>query len=245
MNKKRITYAILPFLLVALLLGITYFGNQWYAEAMDIEGVDYSYIFLHFNQAVPFIDWTIYPYIIAYPFWMYAFFVIGYYNKDNLYKILAMVIVTFIVCGLWYFFFQSDVESWRLTSGLFLNNEYLTPRPDLNFSEKLVVWIYKAAGPRNALPSMHVLMSWLAIIGLRLDKKIALGHRIAIWVISLAIIISTQTLKQHYIIDLIVAIALAEAAYWIFRNSKFPRWLEDKFTRINRRYNLDWDGKTE
>ncbi|HPJ24159.1 MAG TPA: hypothetical protein PK113_04535, partial [Bacillota bacterium] len=167
MNKKRITYALFPFLLVCILLGITYFGNQWLAEANGVIGVDYSYIFLKFNQAVPFVDWTIYPYIIAYPFWTYAFFAIAYYHKDNLYNMMAMIIVTFLVCGLWWLLFQSDVLAWRLESGLFLNDNYLTPRTDLNFTENIVMWIYKAAGPRNALPSMHTLMSWLAIVGLR------------------------------------------------------------------------------
>ncbi len=245
MNKKRITYAILPFLLVCVLLFITYFGNQLYAEIKGIVGIDYSYILLDFNNAVPFWAWTIYPYVIAYPFWALSFFIIAYYSKDHLYEILAVIVVTFIICGLWYFFFQSDVEAWRLTSGLFIDNNYLTPRTDLNFTESIVLWIYQAAGPRNALPSMHTLMSWIAIIGARIDKKMHIGWKIMIWVISMAIIISTQTLKQHYIIDLVVAVAIAEAAYWIFRNSKLTTWLKTFFTKLNRRHNLDWDSDTQ
>jgi len=242
MNKRRLTYAIFPFLLVCILLAITYFGNQWYAELNGTVGIDYSYIFLKFNEAVPFWDWTIYPYIIAYPFWAYAFFAIAYYNKENTYKLLAMIGVTFLICGIWYFFWQSDVEDWRLTSGLFLNNDYLTPRTDLNFTENIVMWIYQAAAPRNALPSMHTLMCWLAIFGVRMNKNMHISHKIVIWTLSLAIIISTQTLKQHYIIDLIVAIVLAEAAYWTLKNSRFAKWLEKIFTRLNLRLNLDWDG---
>ncbi|MBN2539907.1 MAG: phosphatase PAP2 family protein [Bacilli bacterium] len=245
MNKKRITYAILPFIFMAIILFITYFGNQFYAEAMDVEGVDYSYVFLGFNEWVPFWAWTIYPYIIAYPFWMLAFFVVAYYSKEHFYEILAVTIVTFIICGLWYFFFQSDVESWRITSGLFANGEYLVPRDDLNFTEKIVFMIYQAAGPRNALPSMHTLMSWIAIIGVRIDKKMPIGWKVFIWIISMAIIISTQTLKQHYIIDLLVAVALAEAGYWILRKSKITYWLRDFFTKLNQKHNLDWDGTIE
>lgn len=243
MNKKRITYAIFPFILVGSLLFITYFGNQWYAEINNVVGIDYSYIFLNFNKTVPFVDWTIYPYIIAYPFWTFAFFAIAYYSKENLYKILAVIVVTFIICGLWYFFFQSDVESWRLTSGLFIDNNYLTPRTDLSFTESIVMWIYKSAGPRNALPSMHTLMSWIAILGARFDKKMPIYNKIIIWFFSLAIIISTQTLKQHYIIDLIVAVALAEIAYWAFRNSKLSIWLNKVFSKLNTRLKIDWDGQ--
>ncbi len=239
MNKKRFTYAIIPFILTALLLFISYFGNQMYADIVGNTGKDYSYIFLKFNQLVPFLSWTIYPYIIAYPFWVSAFFIIAFYSKDNFYNILAVIFITFIICGLWYFFFQSDVEAWRVTSGLFLNDNYLTPRTDLNFTEKIVMLIYQAAGPRNALPSMHTLMSWITIIGVRHDKTIPKKYKILIWVIALSIIISTQTLKQHYIIDLIVGMALAEGTYWIMRNTKFVSWIRNLFTKINSKLNLE------
>jgi membrane-associated phospholipid phosphatase len=103
----------------------------------------------------------------------------------------------------------------------------------------MVMWIYQAAGPRNALPSMHTLMSWLCILALRLDKKIPLVNKIIIWVLSLAIIIATQTLKQHYIIDLIVGLLLAEAAYWLLRNSKLVKIIGNWVDKLNRKLKLE------
>jgi len=239
MNLKKYNYIVIPFFLVLFFLFITYFGNQFYAETFGNPGVDYSYILLSFNQKVPFVAWHIYPYVLAYPFWALTFIYISTRSKENMYKIMTMALVTFTICGIWYFFWQSDVTVWRTTSGLFLNNDYLTPRTDLNFTESLVMWIYQVAGPRNALPSMHTLMSWLCILALRLDKKIPLVNKIIIWVLALAIIIATQTLKQHYIIDLIVGLLLAEAAYWLLRNSKlvkvFAKWIE----RLNRKLRLE------
>lgn len=243
MNRKRITYVLFPTLLIALLLMISYFGNQWYAEANGIIGKDYSYILKSINDIVPFLDWTIYPYVIAYPVWFVGIFVIGYYSKKDFYNILGVIIITFTVFGLWWFFFQSDVESWRTTSGLFINNDYATPRTDLNFTESLVMMIYMAAGPRNALPSMHTLNSMLCILGIRGNKKIPKWIVILTWAFNIAIIISTQTTKQHYIIDLIVSVVIAEAVYWIVRNSRFTKWLENIFSKLNSKYGLDWDGK--
>jgi membrane-associated phospholipid phosphatase len=234
MNIKRITYALLPFLLVATLLFVAYWGNQWYAETFGNPGVDYSFIFLNFNNNVPFLSWTIYPYTIAYPFWIGSFFYIAYRSKKNMYTLLAVIVVTFTLSGLFYFFFQSEVQAWRETSGLF-------GRADLNFTESFVMTIYNAAGPRNALPSFHCLMSWLCIIGARMDKKMPLVAKIVIWTLGLAICISTQTLKQHYIIDLIAALALGEAFYWILRKSKMVDWLQNQFTKINIKWNLEWD----
>jgi membrane-associated phospholipid phosphatase len=232
MDYRRITRTLVPFLIVALSLFLTYWVNQWYAETYGNPGVDYSYVFQGFNDAVPFLSWTVWPYVIAYPFWILSFLYIGYRDKTNMYRILLLILITFTVCGLWYFFFQSDVQAWRETSGLF-------GRTDLNLSERLTLWIYAAAGPRNALPSMHCLMCWLTVLGARMDKKMPKAAKIAIWTLAIAICVSTQTLKQHYIIDLIVGIALPEAAYWLFRNAKAVLALERFFTGVNVRLRLE------
>ncbi|MDD3129177.1 MAG: phosphatase PAP2 family protein [Candidatus Izemoplasmatales bacterium] len=237
MKIKNYTYIILPLLIVVFFLIVAYFGNQWYIAyqinkgnmEMASIGVNYSYIFESFNNIVPFWPWTVYPYIIAYPFWTGTFIYISIRSKDSMYTIMTMAIITFIICGIWYFFWQSTVYDWRFTSGIFLNNDVLTPRTDLSFEESIVLWIYRSAMPLNAMPSLHTLMSWLCVIALRMDKKIPTFAKIIIWVLSLSIIISTQTIKQHYIIDVIVGLALAEASYWVLRNSRivkvFAKWV--------------------
>lgn len=238
MKSRKYDYILVPFILLLVFLSVTYFGNQWYAEAVGNRGVDYSYIFLNFNNRVPFLPWTIYPYILAYPFWGLTFIYMSIRSRENMYNLLTMAIITFLVCGVWYFFWQSDVESWRVTSGLFLNNDYATPRTDLNFTESIVMMIYQAAGPRNALPSMHTLMSWLCILSLRLDKKTPVIAKVIIWVLSLSIIIATQTLKQHYIIDLIAAVILAEAAYWLLKDSKVVKKIRSWVESFNKKVKL-------
>ncbi|MDD4355238.1 MAG: phosphatase PAP2 family protein [Candidatus Izemoplasmatales bacterium] len=239
MNKKRITYALIPFAVVGIMLFITYFGNQWYAESAGIIGTDLSVIFLKFNQWVPFIPETVYIYVIAYPFWIFSFFYVAYYSKKGLYTLMVLILITFTVCGLWYLFAQTDVQSWRETSGLFDRDP-----ASFNLTEKLVWMIYNSAGPRNANPSMHCLMSWLSIIGARIVKDMPKPGKIMIWVIGIAICISTQTMKQHYIIDLITGIILGEATYWLIIKTPLARWVERFFTRINQKVKLDWNGDT-
>ncbi|HOP56743.1 MAG TPA: phosphatase PAP2 family protein [Bacillota bacterium] len=232
MNWKNFTRVLMPFVLVCLMQFFTYWGNQWYAEANGVVGIDLSVIFPNFNQAVPFWSYSIYPYVLSYPFWVFTFFYVGYRSKHNMYLLVSLVLVTFTVCGLVYFFYQTDVEMWRVSSGLFSIQ-------DPNFTERLVLKIYASAGPRNAMPSMHCLMSWLCIIGARIDKKMPLPAKIFIWVMGITICISTQTLKQHYIIDLITGVALAEAAYWIFRKSSLTGKLESFFTKLNIKMKLE------
>ncbi len=232
MNTKKITYAIIPFIVVVTMLIISYWFNQWYYDATGVIGKDYSYILLSFNNIVPFVPATIYPYVIAYPFWGLSFFYIGYRNKRNMYTLLSMILFVFTIAGLTYFFFQSDVQAWRETSGLF-------ERTDLNFTESIVFWIYNAAGARNANPSMHVIMSWLVIIGVRMDKTMPKAMKVFLWALGISICISTQTLKQHYIIDLITGLALVEGFYWILKGSKLVIKVENFFTKINKSLKLE------
>jgi len=238
MNTNRIKYLIIPFIVVAFMQTLTYWGNQWYAEANNIIGADYSFFFLKFNQIVPFIPWTVYIYVLAFPFWIGAFFYIGYRSKKNMYTILTLILITFTIAGLSYLFFQTDVQAWRETSGLF-------DQPDLSFTDRFVMWIYGSAGARNANPSMHCIMSWLAVIGARMDKKMPKLPKIIIWTLGVGICISTQTLKQHYIIDLITGVGLVEAFYWLVKGSKLVDKVQGFFTKINKKLKIDWEGSTE
>ena len=230
MDTYKLKKLLLPFGLTILIMFISYFGNQLYAEYHQVIGKDYSYIFYQFNTQVPFISWTIYPYIIAYPFWFFGFIYIGYRSSQNMYIIATIAIISFIICGVWYFFWQSDVESWRVTSGLFVNNDYSIARADLNFTERIVMFIYRSAGPRNALPSMHTINSWILVLAVRLDKKMPKRSKILIYTLSISIIIATQTLKQHYIIDLIAGIIIAEGLFWFVIKTKIylpiSRWFD-------------------
>ncbi|MCK7486387.1 MAG: hypothetical protein MZU97_13155 [Bacillus subtilis] len=86
MDWKKLTRVILPFAVLMFMQVSTYWGNQWYAETFGNPGKDLSVIFLEFNQAVPFLPWTIWPYIIAYPFWILGFIYIGYRDRTNMYQ---------------------------------------------------------------------------------------------------------------------------------------------------------------
>lgn len=240
MNKNRIAYVMFPFLSLVLGMFIAYWLNQQYAEAMGIVGKDYSVIFEGFNDAIPFLAWTVYPYVSAFAFWPLVFFYIGFRSKENLYKVLLLGLVCFLVCGLWYFFFQSDVTAWRASSGLFDMNP-----ADMTFTESFMMFIYNSAGPRNALPSSHCVMCWLAICGVRGDKKMPNLMKIIIVGMSIVIMIATQTTKQHYIIDTIVAIALTEIVYQIILRTKGWMKLQQGYSWLNRKLKFDWDGITQ
>lgn len=237
MDKRRLTFMILPFLSILFAQFVTYWGNQQIAAALGTVGTDYSFIFQKLNDAVPFLAWTAYPYVLAFPFWVGTFFYVGYRSKDNIYKLLLMGLITFSIFGIWYLVAQSDVQAWRETSGLFAEGV------DFTFTERFMKTIYDAAGPRNALPSMHCLMCWIAVCGVRLDKKMPKGAKAFIVAMAILVMISTQTTKQHYIIDLLVAVAIGEIVFQIILRTKGWKRLEDTYSRLNAKLGLDWDGR--
>jgi len=89
------------------------------------------------------------------------------------------------------------------------------------------------------MPSIHTLLSWLCIIAIRMDKKMPITAKIIIAFLAIGIIISTQTIKQHYIIDSIVGLALAELAYWTLRNSKIVNIFSNNITKFNQKLKIE------
>ena len=63
--------------------------------------------------------------------------------------------------------------------------------------------------PTNLFPSIHCLVSWLCAIGLR-GAKVSNWYKVFSYTFAIAVCVSTQLTKQHYIVDVFGGIALAE-----------------------------------
>lgn len=92
------------------------------------------------------------------------------------------------VCGLFFFFMPT-----------------LCPRP-----QAASHWMYDGLmaldRPLNSLPSMHVAMAIYAVAALELVlawRPFTIWIRIVLWLLVVAISISTMTLKQHFFIDVL------------------------------------------
>ena len=84
----------------------------------------------------------------------------------------------------------------------------------------------------NLFPSIHCLVSWFCFIGIRGQKSIPRAYRIFSCVFAVLVFVSTQVTKQHYIIDVIGGIAVAEAAYYLTHHTQFYRSVEKWMDRI-------------
>lgn len=118
--------------------------------------------------------------------------------------------------------FKSAVISMVVGTAVFLIVSFVFPnaqdlRPEVfardNIFVKAVQWLYRIDTPTNVLPSLHVYVSVMMNSVVWHDKILKEKKRICyastIW--AALIVMSTMLLKQHSIIDVIVAMILAKA----------------------------------
>lgn len=151
------------------------------------------------DKKIPFIKEFIIVYWIWYPFIFFTLVYFCFKNKKTYYKAIFTIVTGMISCYVIYYFFQTTV-----------------PRPVLqgeDFFTNIVRFTYNLDNPFNCFPSIHVLTSYVMINGIRECGEKRSFDRLIVSFIAIAIIMSTQFVKQHVILDLIFAILLAEGIY--------------------------------
>ncbi|MCR4605992.1 MAG: phosphatase PAP2 family protein [Eubacterium sp.] len=121
-------------------------------------------------------------------------------------------------------------------------------RPEITgtaFSDDMARFLYSIDQPVNLFPSIHCLVSWLCFVGIRNAKKAPLFMKLFEVISAVAIMASTQFLKQHYIVDVIAGIALAEICWMLCKYIKLPKYVRRFFNRINMKLEKVMGGKVE
>lgn len=156
-----------------------------------------------------------------YLFWLVSFFLVASGERDNFYLLVASVAVTFFVSFLFFVFLPTTIVRPEIS------NE--------NFTLCLIDLIYKADTPAlNLFPSMHCLASWLCFIAVRRMKNISCWVKIVTCICALAVFVSTQLVKQHYMADIFGGVLLAELGVFFVRKRKSKLYFKKGFTKINK-----------
>ena len=193
-NMKKIKTILLP---LSLLLSIPIINNIYGDLNNSARGVHYLVTYL--DKKIPFISEFSIPYLMLYPFILFTLIYFCIYYRKVYFKVMSSIIIGMVIFFIIYYMFQTSV-----------------PRPQLygnSFFTNLVKYIYINDNPFNCFPSTHVFMSYLMIKGIKDTKKEVTFEKVFITTISIAIILSTQFIKQHVILDMIFAILLGEGIY--------------------------------
>lgn len=107
----------------------------------------------------------------------------------------------YVIAFITFYFFQTTVSRPLVTGN--------------DIFSKLIQFTYKSDEPFNCFPSIHVITAYLAVKGINITnarKRI----KIPVNIMGILIIISTQFVKQHVIMDIFFALFLCEMFFnWI------------------------------
>jgi len=146
------------------------------------------------DQGIPFIKLFILPYVMWY---FFIFGTLAYFclnDKKTYYRTLLSINLGLLVAYGIYFFFQTNV-----------------PRPDLignDFLTRMISFVYNNDQPYNAFPSIHVMTSFIMIKAINKYPAKSYLNVTFVYITAILIILATQFIKQHVILDLFSAIVL-------------------------------------
>lgn len=210
--KKWISvWEILPLLSILAVNCLVYWGSD--VLTADRHHFDFTFAF---DRAVPLIPEFVWIYILAFPFWAANYILAGRRGKKIFYRFVATDLLVHFACFLVFMAVPTTNLRPSLTGG--------------SFSEQLLSLVYIMDGgsmPSNLLPSIHCYVSWLCYRGLKGAKEIPVWYQRFSFVFAVLIVISTQVLKQHYIVDAIAGIILVEAAWRFFgKETRYKKVME-------------------
>lgn len=146
------------------------------------------------DLGVPFLKIFILPYLIWYFFIFGTLTYFCFKDRKIYYRTLVSINLGLLIAYGIYFFFQTNV-----------------PRPDLMGNDlltRLIAFVYNNDQPYNAFPSIHVLTSFLMIKAINKYPAKNYFNVILVYITAILIILATQFVKQHVILDLLSAIVL-------------------------------------
>jgi membrane-associated phospholipid phosphatase len=99
----------------------------------------------------------------------------------------------------------------------------------------MVKFVYGVDSASNLFPSIHCLVSWFCFIGIRKSKKIPLWYKVFSCIFAILVCASTQFTKQHYLIDVVGGILIAELCFYLTNHTQIYNKVEMFFDKVNQR----------
>ena len=181
------------------------------------EGTGYRLDFLGENL-IPFVpEMAIFYVFLFFPMLILTLIYFGFLDEEKGYGLGWSIVIMNAIASIIYIIFPVSTYWWR--------QELLGNKIEGNFFADLMYFYYTHETSFNCLPSMHAGMSTICFFTWYQYYKIDPTFKrkiiaIIAFIIAVGVVLSTLFVKQHYIIDEIVGVALAFAVGMIvFRRS--------------------------
>lgn len=225
-------YAVVLTAIVLLVDCVVYWLTRPIARNFKI----FDFTIHGFDDKVPLVKIFFIPYLLSYPYWFIAP-IIAAKNRKRFCNWFVAVMMSFFVVAVIYCFMPTTIE--RPIDELLQSS---------NWVDQFIGNFYLFDGgyvPFGCFPSIHCLLSAFCFLSIRGQKNIHIANRIGILVMDILILLSTQFTKQHYIVDLISAVALAEFTFWISNKFNFGAKLERLVEKIENKFKKPKESEEE
>ena len=184
-----------------IIYGVIYLS--WFCYLEQTVTKNYKVIHMAIDDYIPFCELFVIPYFLwfAYVAAVVLFFL--FKDKNDYYKTCI--------------FLATGMTIFLIISTIWPNGHHLRPfvMPRENFFTYLVANLYKTDTATNLWPSIHVYNSLGAHFAIVKSKHFEnrKGIKIASFILSSSIILSTMFIKQHSVFDVLTAFGLAAVMY--------------------------------
>ena len=203
MEKLKKFYTNYHHAIPLILYGILYMS--WFCHLEKTVTKSYTVIHMTLDDYIPFVEIFVIPYFLWFVYVAAVVVFFFFKNKTDYYKTC-----TFLFTGMTIFL---------IISTLFPNGHHLRPfvMPRDNVFTHMVEALYATDTPTNLWPSIHVYNSLGAYFAISKSKifENRKGIKVASFLLSASIILSTMFIKQHSLFDVLTALGLSAIMYVI------------------------------
>lgn len=170
----------------------------------------------HLENLIPIMPAFIVVYYGCFIFWAVNYVIIAVQDREHRYRFFTADLYARLICFVCFVFFPTT-----------------NTRPTLlgtGFFTEIVRLLYQIDRPTNLFPSIHCMTSWFCCIGLRGRKNIPQWYKIVSMVITVLVFVSTLTLRQHVLPDVIAGVFVAELTWFISTHTNgyriYEKWVK-------------------
>lgn len=172
----------------------------WFFLAEWVFPTNYHVVSCRLDAAIPFCEWFVIPYVLWFGFVAAPVLLLLLTDIPAFRRLMHHIIITYSMITVIYVLYPT---CQNLRPVVFPRDNFLT---------RMVQFLYQVDTPTNVCPSLHVVGSMVAARGLIEVKQLRRWGG-GIYALALLISISTVLIKQHSLVDVVLALVLYGATY--------------------------------
>lgn len=205
-------YAVLPLICTILANLVAYYGSLRIVDFFNLPRYDICFAI---DGYIPFVPQWIIVYFGCYISWIAFYIIICRESKQTCYNFVVAEVLAKLICLIVFVAFPTEMF-------------HRPPELGMGFFEQAARFLYDIDKPYNLFPSIHCFASWICFRGVNWCKKIPKIIKAFAFILAILVFLSTLFTKQHYVIDIIGGIAVAEIGIFISKQLHLGDYIRRK-----------------